>query len=126
VGSITDENGYIWENSRDVGDAFVKYFTNLFTQGPDGDFSSCLQPITYRVTDGMNMDLEKSFTVEEIEVALFQMAPLKALGPDGLNACFFQQNWPTIREEVVEGMLDKCDQLDFVWFLGIAKRIWLW
>jgi hypothetical protein len=101
VGSIIDEIGNIWENSRNVGDAFVKYFTNLFTQGPDGDFSPQLQPITCKVTDGMNMDLGKSYTAEEIEVAFFQMAPLKALGPDGLNACFFQQHWPTIRDEVV-------------------------
>ena len=75
----------------------MKYFKNLFTQGPDGDFSSCLQPITYRITDGMNMDLGKIFTAEEIEVALFQMAPLKAPRLDELNACLFQQNWPTIR-----------------------------
>jgi hypothetical protein len=126
VGSITDENGNIWENSRDMGDAFVKYFTNLFTQGPDGDFSLCLQPITCRVIDVMKMDLGKSFTVEEIEVALFLMAPLKAPGLDGLNACFFQQNCPTMRDKVVEGMLDRCDQLDFVRFVGIARCIWLW
>jgi hypothetical protein len=44
--------------------------------------------------------------VEEIEVALFQMAPLKAPGPDGLNACFFQYNWPPMREEVCNVILD--------------------
>jgi hypothetical protein len=48
----------------------------------------------------MNLALERPITMEEIEVALFQMAPLKAPGLDGLNACFVQNNWPTIREEV--------------------------
>lgn len=38
--------------------------------------------------------------MEEISKALNQMAPLKALGPDGFSACFFQQNWGTVHVEV--------------------------
>jgi hypothetical protein len=44
--------------------------------------------------------------MEEIEVALFQMAPLKALGPDGLNACFYQTNWTILKEEVCQVIID--------------------
>jgi hypothetical protein len=40
----------------------------------------------------MNRELGKNFIAKEIEVALFQMEPLKAPGPDGLNTNFFQQN----------------------------------
>jgi hypothetical protein len=39
----------------------------------------------------MNEELTKSFSAEEVRAALFQMALLKALGPDGLNACFFSE-----------------------------------
>jgi hypothetical protein len=92
VGSITDENGNVWDNSRDVEDAFTNYFTNLLTQGPGGDFSPSVQPISCRVTDDMNTGLGKNFTAEEIEVTLFQMEPLKAPGLDGPNTSFFQQN----------------------------------
>jgi hypothetical protein len=106
VGSITDENGTVWDTFRGVEDAFTNYFTSLFTQGPGGDFSSCLQPISCRVTEDMNRELGKNFTAEEIEVALFQMEPLKAPGPDGLNANFFQQNWSTMRLEVCYTLLE--------------------
>jgi hypothetical protein len=85
---------------------FERYFSNLFKKGPDGNIDSCLQPITCQVSEDMNLSLERAITVEEIEVALFQMAPLKAPGPDGLNACFFQHNWPTIRNEVCNVILD--------------------
>jgi hypothetical protein len=34
--------------------------------------------------------LTKTFTMEEIKVAVFGMAPNKADGPDGFNAEFFQ------------------------------------
>jgi hypothetical protein len=104
VGCIKDENGLSWDTLGEVDEAFVRYFSYLFTKGPDGDIESCIQPIESCVSDEMNLALEKDVTGEEIDVALFQMAPLKAPGPDGLNASFFQNNWPTMREEVCDLM----------------------
>jgi hypothetical protein len=46
----------------------------------------------------MNTDLVQDFNMEEIEATLFQMGPYKASGLDGLNACFFQTNWPIMKE----------------------------
>jgi hypothetical protein len=51
----------------------------------------------------MNAELVKPFLAEEITTALFQMGPLKVLGPDGLNACFFQKNWSLMGNEVCDG-----------------------
>lgn len=48
----------------------------------------------------MNMQLLKAFIGEEVSVAFSQMAPLKAPNPDGFAACFFQENWAAIGEEV--------------------------
>jgi hypothetical protein len=46
-----------------------------------------------------------SFTEEEVYIALHQMALLKAPGPDGMNAGFFQQNWAIMGLEVCQGIL---------------------
>ena len=101
-----DERGVLWNTSEGVGEAFVHYYAKLFTMGKAGDLNPCIQPISCRVSAGMNLELMKNFTVEEITAALFQMSPLKAPGPDGLNACFFQKNWPTIGVEVCSVILD--------------------
>ena len=49
--------------------------------------------------------LSVEFVKEEVDEALKQMDPLKALGPDGLPPLFFQKFWPTIREEVSHAVL---------------------
>ena len=49
--------------------------------------------------------LSAEFVKEEVDEALKQMDPLKALGPDGLPPLFFQKFWPTIREEVSHAVL---------------------
>jgi hypothetical protein len=100
VRQITDEGGQLWETTEAVGEAFVGYFTRLFSAGPAGDLDPCIQYIQSQVTEEMNFELMRPFTADEIQFALFQMAPLKAPGPDGLNASFFQTNWAIMGDEV--------------------------
>ena len=57
------------------------------------------------VTDIMNADLTKPYVQEEVDVAIKQMAPLKALGPDGMPPLFFQTFWPDIGRDVYEAVL---------------------
>jgi len=49
----------------------------------------------------MNDMLFEPFMDEEISIALFQIGPLKAPGPDGFAARFFQRNWEVLRDEVI-------------------------
>lgn len=53
----------------------------------------------------MNTSLTKEFTEKEISDALFQIGPLKAPGPDGFPARFFQLNWETLKKDVVTAVL---------------------
>jgi hypothetical protein len=45
-----------------------------------------------------------SFTKKEISDALFQIGPLKALGPDGFPARFLQQNRGLMHDEIVSAV----------------------
>jgi hypothetical protein len=64
-----------------------------------------LKPLAEQVTETMNESLLRSFEEEEIRVALFQMAHLKAPGPDGFNADFYQKNWDIVGPEVCKAIL---------------------
>jgi hypothetical protein len=87
---VTNAVGIMLESPEDIEVAFVNYFTNLFTAGTTGNMEECLQPIIPKVMETMNKELLKIFTDEEVNLALKQMSPLKAPGPDGLPARFFR------------------------------------
>ena len=66
------------------------------------DLSHIISLVNPLVSDDMNEELCKPFTDQEICDALFQMRPLKAPGPDGFPARFFQRNWGLIKEDIVK------------------------
>lgn len=56
----------------------------------------------FMISEDQNMDLVADVSFEEFTVALKQMHPDKASGPDGLNPAFFQQFWDCMGREVYE------------------------
>lgn len=104
--SIRDEDDHLWETPESIGGAFVHYFSTLFTSEIVGDLAACLRPVEKKVTPEMNFNLLREFTKEVVAMALQQMSPLKAPGPDGFSASFYQQNWETIGDEVSSVVLD--------------------
>ena len=66
---------------------------------------SCLENVEKRVTMEMNAELLQPFTEMEVGTAIHQMAPMKALGLDGFDAYFFQQNWAIVGKDVCKAVL---------------------
>jgi hypothetical protein len=54
----------------------------------------------------MNIMPMSDFTLKEVNVALSQMHPLKAPGPDGYGVCFYQKHWDTVGGEAQTAVLD--------------------
>jgi hypothetical protein len=48
----------------------------------------------------MNVELERDLTIEDVTLAINQMAPLKSSGPNRFPAGFFQDNWAVVGTEV--------------------------
>ncbi|XP_059439185.1 uncharacterized protein LOC132171798 [Corylus avellana] len=96
---VHDMEGNPRESQEDIGKAFVEYFTTLFSTGQPRRMEECLEFMERRISDEMNERLLRPFMEEDVETAIHQMAPLKAPGPDGFNACFFQKNWAIVGPE---------------------------
>jgi hypothetical protein len=56
------------------------------------------------ISGEMNECLCKEFSEEEISDALFWIGPLKAPGPDGFPARFFQRNWDVVKQDVIKAV----------------------
>ncbi|KAH6770546.1 hypothetical protein C2S52_015349 [Perilla frutescens var. hirtella] len=87
------DNGAIITLESQMEEAFRSYFKELFTSGADLDMHEALDAVETIVTPEMNSMLRTPFTKEEISIALSQMHPSKAPGPDGMSALFFKNSW---------------------------------
>jgi hypothetical protein len=100
ITSIVNEDGLLCSTQDEVVEAFIRYFNSIFSSSAPSGIRECLAPVEQKVSLEMNNNLTREVTSEEIAVALHHMAPLKAPGPDGFSASFFQEHWDLVGPEV--------------------------
>ena len=98
-------DGSLVSGNENVSTLIVEYFQLLFTSSNPSDIKEVVQHTNRRGDDTMNAELISEFTKAEVEVALKQMAPLKAPGLDGMLPIFFQHYWNSIGDDVVKAVL---------------------
>ena len=94
------------EEVEDIARDAVDYFDNLFSVSSYQQMEECLSTVSARVTTDMQEMPSGDFNADEIKEAAFQMGPTKALGPDGMNALFYQKFWHIVGDDVVNVVLD--------------------
>lgn len=99
---ITDTQGRKWETQTSIGDAFVRYFQELFTARGPRNLEPILEHKDAQVTQAINDSLLKEFTVDEVGRALMQMDPLKAPGRMGSPLVFSKKTGRPLEERLAE------------------------
>ena len=101
------DNDGVWQIEEDkLEEIAIRYFGDLFSTSNLVDFSDLLLVVQPKVTHAMNEWLVQPFVESEVNVALKQMYPLKAPGPDGMPPLFFQHFWSTCGVVVTKTVLD--------------------
>ena len=87
-------------NESDRAQLARDYFVSLYSATP-GETSTyqhrgMFPPLLPTQWDS----LEAPVSLDEVKKALFDMKPLKALGPDGLYALFYQSQWDIVGQSL--------------------------
>lgn len=106
IKGVYDSGGTWREVEEEAEMVFIDYFKTLFTSNNNVEFQQVLDKVENRVTPEMNEALSASYTRDEIVMALKQMHPSKAPGPDGMPAFFYKKYWGVVGEDVVKHTLD--------------------
>ena len=72
------------------------YFQNLFVEQDNLAANSVITPVLNRISVNDLLLLNQPFTPKEVKGALFDMAPFKTPGVNGLHAGFYQKMWETV------------------------------
>ena len=105
IKGLKDES-WIWQGDEGVvSKLLTEYYTQLFTSSNLQHLDRVLDGVKSVVSEEMNEKLVKTYTAEEVEIAIKDMAPLKAPGPDGMPSLFFQTYWPDIGMDITQAVL---------------------
>ena len=102
---IRAQDGSWLDQPVDIGQIFFRYYTDLFSSSNPPRVQEALLNIPQVVTKSMNFDLVGAFHEWEVVAALKQMAPLKALGFDGMSPLFYLYFWPMVDFDVTSSIL---------------------
>ncbi|KAL0310148.1 UNVERIFIED_CONTAM: hypothetical protein Sangu_2458200 [Sesamum angustifolium] len=80
---------------------------NLFSSSNpnEDDIARGTENLRRVVDTSMEEDLLRPYSKDEVTKALFQMAPLKSPGPDGMPPIFFQKFWRIVKHDVIACVL---------------------
>ncbi|XP_031116600.1 uncharacterized protein LOC116020256 [Ipomoea triloba] len=98
--NFLDSDGNPMNDEHMIERAIQEYFSGIFTKDVEAD-TSCIPKGKFPVlSEDSWSTFNAAFSIEEVKSALFDMRPLKAPGPDGFHAVFYQKAWQVVGRSV--------------------------
>ncbi|XP_075660413.1 uncharacterized protein LOC142630317 [Castanea sativa] len=105
IRGIKNARGEWVTKHEEMGLELLNYYEELFSSSNSSISIEVLEKILCSITEEMNADLVGNFSGLEVLEALNQMAPLKALGLDGMPPLFYQHFWEVMQYDVTNAVL---------------------
>lgn len=95
---LQDANGE-WMEDNQLDEYIIDHFQSIFSASSQEGLMEFIESLESRVTDTMNEDLSKEFTME-IFSTLQQMQSTKAPNLDGMPPIFFLKYWHIVEKSI--------------------------
>jgi hypothetical protein len=92
IKSLRKTDGQVTKQKDEMETMACDFFKELYMADPMVQAQEVLNLMQLKITDEINEALCKDFSDKEISDAMFWIGPLKAPGPDGFPAWFFQRH----------------------------------
>lgn len=99
-----DDDEWISDHEK-IKEFMVSYFSSLFTEDGGDEVSNIPMDIFPELSSTNWAALCKPFTHIEIEEVVKSLGALRAPGPDGFQALFFQKNWDLVKDSVIKTVM---------------------
>ena len=104
IKKLLDDSG-IQREDKELKDHITGYFPKLFTSEVQDLNQEVLSLVRRRVSTEMNSALIAPYIAKDVHKALFDIADLKAPGPDGLHTMFYKRFWHMLGDGLIEEVL---------------------
>ncbi|KAL5560825.1 hypothetical protein UlMin_037036 [Ulmus minor] len=105
ITGLRDSNGDWCDSEQGMVEIIESYFETLFSSSSPSSvvLDQVLGSIDRKVTPQLNDQLDQAFGPDDVKEAVFQMAPTKSPGADGMSALFYQRGLPlgNINETII-------------------------
>jgi hypothetical protein len=105
IHSLRDNTGTLHDTNEGMASLLINYYDTLFTTAQPEEIEEVVAQVSQVVTEDINKALTREFQASEVELAIKQMAPTKAPGPDGMPPVFYQKYWHVIGSDVTKAVL---------------------
>ncbi|MCH83857.1 hypothetical protein A2U01_0004683 [Trifolium medium] len=105
INFIEDQQGRSWLDEENIQRIFLRYFEDIFTSSNPTNTHNVIDVVHNCINAHMSEILNRPFSAEEVYKAMQQLKSTAALGPDGLNAGFYQRFWDIIGQDITDYVL---------------------
>lgn len=97
------EDGHLLESARDISSHIYSFYKELFSAAPHtgAALAADFWPVGAMVSEDENAELTLPFLPTEVHLAIMEMKPNSAPGPDGLSVVFFKRFWGKIQGAIM-------------------------
>ncbi|OMO90064.1 reverse transcriptase [Corchorus capsularis] len=104
IRSLKDSEGNWVNDQATIKRMAVQHYKTLYTESLEESLRPDISVTFPRLEVNEIEELHKPVDDDEVKEAMFSIGPHKTPGPDGFQACFFQQNWDTVGEAVTKSV----------------------